>query len=194
MGYFNGNDFNGDCLILLSYLEEIEYYAGTERRTGQFKGVKINKNCGSMLLGYTWKGYLKKDKDGNKIYREKSEYKGLYKTKCKAMYPELDFILKEFSDLYFSGFSWTQVQLNKNYKCTPHFDSSNINESILLTLGDFTGGDTIVEIDKKHVTYNSHHEIVKFNGSKYKHWTTDFTGDRYALVFFNNNKLLLPLT
>ena len=65
------------------------------------------------------------------------------------MYPELDFILKEFSDLYFSGFSWTQVQLNKNYKCTPHFDSSNINESILLTLGDFTGGDTIVEIDKK---------------------------------------------
>tara|TARA_R110002110_G_scaffold62551_2_gene174434 strand:- start:579 stop:1166 length:588 start_codon:yes stop_codon:yes gene_type:complete len=188
------NDWQSDCVILTSYLDEVEYYAGTERRTKQFKDVKIGKGCGSMLFGYTWKGYLKKDKITKQhIYREKSKYTGLYLTKCKAMYPQLDDIFKEFSNLYFENFKWTQVQMNKNYQCSPHFDSSNIGESILLTLGDYTGGETIVEIDNDKIIYNSHNNLIKFNGSKYKHWTTDFSGKRYALVFFNNNKLLLSL-
>lgn len=190
MNYFI-NDFQSDCVILLSYIEQIEYYAGTERRTGQFKSVKIPKGTGSMLFGYTWKGYLKKDKlTGNNVYREKSKYKGLYKTKCKSMYPELDLIFKEFGQLYFPDFKWSQVQMNLNYKCPPHFDSSNIGESILLTLGDYTGGETIVKIDDNDVIHDSHNNLVKFDGSKYQHWTTDFKGDRYALVFFNNNKLI----
>lgn len=190
MNYFI-NDFDGDCLILLSYLEQLEYYAGNERRTGQFKGVKINKGNGSMLYGWTRKGFLKKYKDGTTTFREKCPITGLCKTKCKAMYPELDNIFKEFSQLYFPDFKWTQVQLNKNYKCPAHYDSSNIGNSILLTLGDYTGGKTIVKINDEEIIHDSHHKLVKFDGSKYQHWTTDFEGDRYALIFFNNNKLIL---
>ena len=52
-------DIDSDCCILESYLQEIEFYSGTERRTGQFKGVKHKKGTGSMLYGITWKGYLK---------------------------------------------------------------------------------------------------------------------------------------
>ena len=183
-------DINSDCCILQDYLDEIEYYSGTERRTGQFKEVQHQKGGGSMLYGLTWKGYLKKDKQGNHIYRTQDPKTKLYFTKCRDMYPHLDKIFKEFGSLHFPDFQFTQVQLNKNYKCTRHIDSSNIGESILLTLGDFEGGATIIEKDGEEIVVDSHNSPYKFNGSKYYHRTTDFTGTRYAIVFFNNRKLL----
>ena len=182
------NDWQSDCCILTSYLNEIEFYAGTERRSGQFKGVSIPKGCGSVCYGTTWKSYLKKDKlTGENIYRTKDPVTGRYFTKVRDMYPELELIFKEFSLLYFRNFKYSQVQINKNYLCPPHKDSSNVGESILLTLGDFTGGNTQVQIENDVIIdYNSHHNIVKFNGSKYLHWTEPFVGNRYAVVFFNN--------
>ena len=179
---FSG-DINSDCCILESYLDEIEFYAGTERRTGQFKEVKIAKGSGSMLYGVTWKSYLKKDSNGENVYRTKDP------TKCRDMYPYLDEIFKEFGSLHFPEFKFTQVQLNKNYKCTRHIDSSNIGESILLTLGDFEGGKTIIEKEGEEIVADSHNSPYKFNGSKYYHRTNDYTGTRYALVFFTNRKI-----
>ena len=191
--FFTG-DFYGDCNILETYLDQIEFYAGTERRTGQFKDVKIKKGNGSMLYGLTWKGYLKKDKlTGENIFRKKDETTGLYLTKCRELYPELNDVFKEFGNKHFPEFSFTQVQLNKNYQCSRHKDGSNIGESILLTLGDYSGGNTIVECGNDYMELNSHYSLVKFNGSKYFHYTLPFTGTRYALVFFNNNKKFNPV-
>ena len=191
MKYFI-NHWQSDCCILTEYLEYLEFYSGSERLQRQFKGMSQKKGTGSMLLGTTWKSFLKYDKNNNKVYRTPStQFKGQYQTKCLDMYPEMLDILKEFGSLYFPEFEFTQVQMNKNYKCPPHFDSQNIGESILLTLGDFTGGKTIVELDEGyHIHYNSHYRLTKFDGSKYKHWTTEFTGTRYALVFFSNSKLI----
>ncbi len=59
---------------------------------------------------------------------------------------------------------------------------------MLLTLGDFKGGETIVEMCEKPITINSHNYLVSFNGSKHYHYTKDFIGNRYALVFFKNHK------
>ena len=186
--YFTG-DFYGDCNILETILDDLEFYAGTERRTGQFKEVNIPKGCGSMLYGLTWKSFLKYDKiTGNKIYRKKDETTGLYLTKCREMYPTLNDVFIEFGNKHFPEFIFTQVQLNKNYKCSKHRDSSNIGESILLTLGDYKGGGTIIEYENENIEINSHYELQKFNGSKYFHYTLPYTGTRYALVFFNNNK------
>ncbi len=187
MNYFT-NHWESDCSILEAFLHDIEFYSGTERRTGQFKTAKTTKGNGSMLYGTTWKSFLKYDEDGNKILREKDEETGLYKTKCKALYPYLDDVFKEFSELYFKDFEWDQVQLNRNYQCPKHVDSLNIGNSILLTLGDFNGGETIVEVGEEQITYDSHNKLVTFNGSKFPHWTADFTGNRYALVFFRNHK------
>jgi len=94
---FNGfidNDCNELYKLLKEYVEPIAY-SGTERRTKQFKLAKQGKKIGSMLYGYTWKGYLKKDKNGNNIYRTKSPYKSLYNTKIKDMFPDLEDILKD---------------------------------------------------------------------------------------------------
>ena len=193
MSIFTG-DIDIDCDILYNFLEPLDYYIGTERRTKQFKDFECKKGGGSVLYGYTWKGYLKKDKDGNHIYRKASKYKGLYETKIKAENPELEEIFKEFSKIHFPDFEWTQVQLNKNYISPPHFDSSNIKESIIIGLGDYKGGE--LNIDRKSFTeqVDIRNKPFKFNGAIYKHWVSEVkSGDRISVVFFNNCMLKLKI-
>ena len=104
----------------------------------------------------------------------------------------LEEIFKEFASLYFPDFKYLQVQMNYNFKAPPHHDSKNIGESVLCCFGDYTGGLTVVEYDDKTVAYDAREQPIKFNGSKYKHYVTPFTNDRYSLVFFNNiNKELV---
>ena len=179
MKYFCG-EWYADCLRLESILDEIEFYSGSER-------TKMCKKGKSMLYGITWKGFLKYDKNGEKVYREKDPETGLYFTKCRVKYPELIIIFKEFAKLYFPKFHWTQVQLNKNFEVGWHFDSQNIGQSILLSLGDYTGGNTrLMHLDEKIEDIDSHYQLCKFNGSKIKHCVLPFEGTRYSLVFFDN--------
>jgi hypothetical protein len=190
---FTGN-INIDCErlydLLKDYVEPVAY-SGTERKTGQFKLAKQGKKIGSMLYGYTWKGYLKRDKEtGEMIYRTKSQYDGLYNTKIKDMFPQLDSIFRRFADLHLPNFKYTQVQININFLSPPHFDGANIGESVIVGLGNYVGGKLIVEQEDKIIKQDIHHRPFKFNGSKYKHYVNAVeSGDRYTLVFFNNNKL-----
>lgn len=182
--HFSGN-WDADLFILESFLDLIDFYAGTERRQMIKKaGGKLEKDSGSMLYGLTWKSYLSPTKN-----RTKCEKTGLYKTKVKDLNPELEDIFREFSNIYFPDFIWTQVQLNKNFKCPPHRDSQNIGESVLISCGDYKGGLTAVDINNKIVKFDSRKSPVKFNGAKHLHWVEPYTDKRYSLVFFNNNKL-----
>ena len=136
-----------------------------------------------MLYGCTWKSYLSKDKK-----REYDEQTGLYKTKVYSENPELKDIFKEFSFLHFPDFEWTQVQMNLNWPCPPHRDSSNVSESILVALGDFTGGQTAVDYGVKRGIgrYDARLKPVKFDGANFLHWVEPYEGNRYSLVFFKN--------
>lgn len=183
-------DLETDCYILYNYLEPLQYYIGTERKSNQFKNFECKKGGGSVLYGLTWKGYLKKAKDGSNIYRKASIYKGLYETKIKAEHPELEEIFKEFSKLYFPDFDWLQVQINKNYISPPHFDSANVGESIIIGLGDYEGGCLNIDREGKIDKIDIKNKFYKFNGSKYKHWaTSQNSGDRISIVFFNSKCL-----
>lgn len=179
-------DWFGDCAIMTDYLDEVDYYSGTERK----KMLKVpSKIGGSMLYGITWRGYLSPTK-----MRTKDEETGLYKTKVKDDYPELESIFKEFAFCHFPWFSWSQVQMNKNFPCPPHRDSKNIGESVLCCFGDFTGGMTGVnyakDTESPFITYyDASKSPVQFNGAKFLHWVEPFEGTRYSLVFYNNYKL-----
>ena len=192
---FKGSNLSEDCELLLKELERLDFYRGTERRSGQFKGAKCKKGGGSMLYGTTWKGYLKYDENGEKVYRTKAPEKGLYLTKCRDLYPELNDIFIEFTKKYIPEFKWTQVQLNKNFQSPPHFDAANIGESYILGLGDYTKGRLFMEVESSFTDEpmirkeNIKNRLFCFNGSKYKHWTEDYEGNRYSVVFFNNNKM-----
>lgn len=179
MKYFI-DDWHSDCLILESILEGIDYYSGSERQ-------KMSRKGKSMLYGVTWKGFLKYNTEGNKVFREKDTKTGLYFTKCRSKYPELGKVFKEFAKLYFPDFHWTQVQLNKNFEAPWHFDSQNIGTSMLLSLGDYTGGKTrLMHLNEKVEDIDSHYQLCKFNGSKIKHCVLPFQGTRYSIVFFDN--------
>tara|TARA_R110000824_G_scaffold312682_2_gene499685 strand:+ start:275 stop:856 length:582 start_codon:yes stop_codon:yes gene_type:complete len=187
---FSG-DIETDSMILYTILEPLDYYIGTERKSKQFKEYSCSKGGGSVLYGYTWKGYLKKDKEGNNIYRTKADnYKGLYQTKFKTENPELEDIFKEFTNLHAPGFNWIQVQVNKNYISPPHFDSANTGESIIIGLGDYTGGN--LRIDRKSFVeeIDIRNRIYKFNGSQWKHWVSPIiSGSRISVVFYNSKCL-----
>tara|TARA_R110000765_G_scaffold79757_1_gene156823 strand:- start:1475 stop:2050 length:576 start_codon:yes stop_codon:yes gene_type:complete len=181
MTTFTG-DKNSDYSIMTTILDNIEFYSGTDRRDMMRKnGIKHPKEGGSMLYGTTWKGYLSPTKSRTKVAD------GVYTTKVYDENPELDGIFKEYASLYFPEFEWGQVQMNKNFICPPHRDSSNIGESVLCAFGDFKGGLTCVDLESKIRKYDSEIGPVRFNGSKYLHWVENFTGTRYTLVFFHNN-------
>ena len=189
MLYFTGN-YKQDLMLMTTLLDTIEYYSGSDRREMLTKnGVKHPpKGSGSMLYGYTWKGYLSPNKSRTKIGE------GVYQTKIKDKHPELEKYFREFASLHFPHFEFGQVQMNKNFPCPPHRDSSNIGESILVTCGDYKGGLTVVDFESKLRKYDGKIGPVKFNGSKYLHWVEPFKGTRYALVFFHNRssrKLLI---
>jgi len=77
--------------------------------------------------------------------------------------------------------TWTTIQVNKNMKCLPHIDRNNVGPSFIIALGDFTGGELVVEGEK----FDVKNKFVEFDGTK-GHWTEDFKGERYSLVFFTH--------
>ena len=168
-------------------LDNITATSGT-RRKQMFKnghGLPEPKDAFSITYGYCNIGYLSKEKS-----RKKAEgFNNLYETKLLSDHPELKSILQELVNLHCSEpFTIDQVQINKNWQSPPHKDAGNVGESWIIGLGDYEGGETVVEYPKEHIEYNIKNTFVKFNGSKYTHWTKPYDGKRYSLVFYNHSK------
>jgi hypothetical protein len=71
--------------------------------------------------------------------------------------------------------------------CPKHYDSKNVGESMLVSFGDYTGCNIVIE----GIVYDAKHTPVIFNGSKREHWNTDnLTGNKYSLVFYKNEDAL----
>ena len=85
---------------------------------------------------------------------------------CKRLFPDFDF---------------NGVMLNRNFKCPPHKDKNNINDSLIIGLGDYEQGELVVE----NVPHDIRYKPLIFNGSKNEHYVNDWTnGDRYSVVLF----------
>ena len=186
LNYFIG-DYYADCAILYTYLLEMKEHIVSS--TDRNKMMYVNKKLGgSALYGHTWKSYLSKTK--NKT--PSPLYKGLSQTKLVDLYPWFHHVATEFSGLYFPDFVWSQIQINRNFQCPEHLDSTNQGESVIIGLGDYTGGDLVINKSEGNKLRLDFHDVsekpIRFDGSKFKHYTSDFDGDRYSLVFFNNIK------
>lgn len=83
----------------------------------------------------------------------------------------------------FCPFEFSAIHINKNVICPPHKDSKNIGKSMLLSFGDYTGCNIVIDGKK----YDANCEPLIFNGSELEHYNTDdLVGTKYSLVFFNN--------
>jgi len=188
MTYFV-NEWFSDSAIMYSILDELELCTGNDRRSGFFIKKTPKDICESCKMGGTWRSMR-----GKKV-REKCPILKAYKTKLYEDHPELFDIFNEFRDLYFKGFEYDSVTINKmgqGVSVRPHFDKINVGDSILCAFGDYNGGETFIQQnDKKFKIVDCRDGIQKFNGAKIYHFVNTIKeGLRYSLVFYNSkNKI-----
>jgi len=97
-------------------------------------------------------------------------------------YPELYQKLMEIGK-QICPFEFNQIQLAQDLVCPPHIDKKNIGDSMLISVGDYTGGEIVVE----GKAYDARAAPVIFNGGKLRHWNNEITGGtKFSFIFFNS--------
>ena len=98
-------------------------------------------------------------------------------------YDQLAKILNgDLSELTRGGFQWSSVQVNLNTISAEHSDSGNKGLSLIVSLGQFTGGELVID---GHKVFDVRDNLLAFDGSK-KHFNRPYEGKRYSLVFFTH--------
>ena len=78
--------------------------------------------------------------------------------------------------------------VNCNAEFTPHVDSgtgSGQSLSMIVGLGDYSGGELYIEGDLFDIRFKP----IEFDGWKLRHWTNQFQGERFSLVWFTPSEL-----
>ena len=91
---------------------------------------------------------------------------------------EINRILQE-EVLPFFPLVWTSVQINKDTVSGWHVDESNKGPSLITSLGDYTGGEFMIEAGE----YPILRRLVVFDG-RAQHASNDFIGSRYSVIAF----------
>lgn len=99
--------------------------------------------------------------------RYNTKYAELYEACCKMI------------EAHNPDFKWNCIQINKNQRCAPHKDTNNEGMSIIIGLGNYTGGWLVVN----DVPIKIKDKFVEFDG-KQTHYTKPFRGTRYSIIFF----------
>lgn len=120
--------------------------------------------------------------------------------------PWLVRLLSSFARKSHPEFEFTSIQVNKNYASRPHVDRNNLGDSLIVALGDYSGGDIWVHDEAGNVPFELQESISSmyhyesnvtyigslldlkrtwryFNGNKL-HYTKPFEGDRFSLVYY----------
>lgn len=106
-------------------------------------------------------------------------------------HPELFKALIDFGNAVVpKGWEYQGITVNHGVKAKKHKDKKNIGESVIIGIGDYTGGAMRIwdGADKNPKIYDIHDKPALFNGGKLFHQTTPFKGNRYTLVLYKQNK------
>lgn len=111
--------------------------------------------------------------------------KGYGQYVTNARYPELYKCVIEFANaLLPPDFVYHTVTINYGVKAKKHVDSYNSGDSIIVGIGDYTGGNLrVYSNETEFVSYSLKDSPLMFNGAEKPHETEDFTGERYTLIF-----------
>ena len=127
-------------------------------------------------------------KDGRQTSFGITTYQGQkQKSESTIKYPYFIPLFKKFIKSHYPEFKFKTVFVNKNTICKEHLDSANTGESLLVGLGPYTGGRTILHTGKnfdKEKKFHIKTYSLLFNGSEIPHESEPFDGTRYSLVFY----------
>jgi len=127
----------------------------------------------------------------------------IHLTKPSLRYPEVVEVMSRWltdrlPGTEAKGFTFTSLNVNKNYAARIHRDGNNFGPSMISAFGDFTGGklkyyphdDGKIDLEKlqsKTANKADHLDLQNglclFNGNS-AHSVDDFEGSRYSIVFF----------
>eukprot|EP00658_Telonema_sp_P-2_P000163 TRINITY_DN10054_c0_g2_i11.p1 TRINITY_DN10054_c0_g2~~TRINITY_DN10054_c0_g2_i11.p1 ORF type:complete len:606 (+),score=117.29 TRINITY_DN10054_c0_g2_i11:166-1983(+) len=104
---------------------------------------------------------------------------------ANKVFPELMQAAFELEGFLFPGTREpsSTIAVNRNALFLPHTDNgagAGQGISMIVALGDFIGGEVVVEGEAHQIRYSP----VEFNGWTQRHWTLPFQGERFSLVFF----------
>tara|TARA_R100000654_G_scaffold73126_1_gene105595 strand:- start:295 stop:951 length:657 start_codon:yes stop_codon:yes gene_type:complete len=185
MDTFTGN-IEIDNEILQIILESKNFYTGTNRKLMLKNGHGHYPKKGqiSATYGLTRRGQLYPSNE----CREESPYYGWYYTKTYSENKDLLPIFQEYSDLHLpKNFFWTQIQINRCFETPQHRDAPNQGSSVIVGFGDYTGGKLCINKNGKVFYKDIKNKPTKFNGAKYTHWTSPYSGTRWSIVFFTHH-------
>ena len=91
--------------------------------------------------------------------------------------------LKAFADS--TGFPYDSVQVNQDCVCGRHKDKHNTGDSYLVSFGDYTGGELVVEDE----VYDCNKKPIVFNGAEREHWNNPLGQDsrKWSIVLFRTS-------
>jgi hypothetical protein len=123
------------------------------------------------------------------VYQRNGRYGGSRQNFARMeLYQELLNIARKILP---TEFAYDGIQLNQNYRTSPHKDTGNRDESAIIGFGSYFAGD--LNINGNEISIKN--RLVFFDGSKYTHSTEDWTGERFSLVFYKNKDIhaVVPL-
>tara|TARA_R110000824_G_scaffold219413_2_gene406299 strand:+ start:934 stop:2199 length:1266 start_codon:yes stop_codon:yes gene_type:complete len=92
-------------------------------------------------------------------------------------------LMKKYIHSIDPDFRYTAITLNKNIVCEPHTDKFNKSPSLIVALGEYTGGNLFIKKDEVVVKHNIKDKPLIFNG-KDLHWNDKCEGERFSMVFY----------
>ncbi len=135
------------------------------------KNIDSKKKVEGFCLGRTFDINFKNNKN--------CDERGWCDCILNKRFPVLYQKLKQFALV--NNIEYTTIQVNKNVACNPHVDGNNKGLNYFITLGDFTGGETVIDGE----IHDAHNKIITFPPHKI-HYNLAHEGERFALVFFTS--------
>ena len=157
------------------------------------KGNKIDVNGNRYKINKRYPSYGNKMESMTlgvvkQIFKKNGKY---VPSKLNLKYPKLYKELSNAISAIDPDFKWDSCTINHNAKCFKHRDGRNVGESIIVSLGDYMGGNLKIydKEDVNYISYDIKNKPVKFNGSLLSHETEDFIGNRWSLIWYKKLKV-----
>lgn len=86
------------------------------------------------------------------------------------------------------GWTYTAITLNHGVQAKKHLDGNNIGRSVIVGIGDYTGGELRVwdANDENPQDWDLKDRPTLMNGALLPHETQPFTGERYTMIFYQH--------
>ena len=145
---------------------------GRKKGTNQYD--RVGKSVQSCNFGLVKKRF---NNNGNSKYKfDQPIQEGNNNSKFPKIYEQLKKLITEIDP----NFDYDCITLNHNFLCHPHYDKQNKSPSIIVGLGEYEGGELVIE----NCEFDIRHKPLIFHGGTCKHWTNNYEGDRYSVIYF----------